>query len=404
MDYLDAQTGSRTDLEVKAEDDLGDIRMAEDRPTYRSWKKKYRKMRIKFDQNMRRGEELYKKEQKALATARRLAIQKDRLLDLLLDVNNSPQIPPEKRFDLSLDPPSEEDDALVLDVDRPYTPPHGDRPAKSYKKLLTEVPHSSYATAAEQFPSLLADLQAGRDSPADASQGISHPPSFLTADEIDNYLYEIDMRLANQESARTGGTMPPMLPTLAPIAQTNGPNGALTSGATDNPAKDALLSHSRDFALRNPTSVYNWLRKHAPGTFLQDTEAHPEKDKGGGDNDDHHTTGTGRGRGGAKGERASGRGGSAVGSARSKRNSKAAAHADEYDEESYHVATPTATAKGKRKRVVDDDPGYRPKGGSSRPTKKKRKSEVEGTPTTSAKKRSKKSSAAAHGDGEGGDD
>jgi hypothetical protein len=38
--------------------------------------------------------------------------------------------------------------------------------------------------------------------------------------------------------------------------------------------------------------------------------------------------------------------------------------------------------KGKRKRVVDDDPGYRPKGGSSRPTKKKRKSEGgEGTPT-----------------------
>lgn len=74
MDF-DAQ--SRTDLSVKAEDDLVDTRVAEDRPTYRSWKKKYRKMRIKFDQNMRKGEELYKREQKALATARRLAIQKE---------------------------------------------------------------------------------------------------------------------------------------------------------------------------------------------------------------------------------------------------------------------------------------------------------------------------------------
>ena len=52
-----------------------------------------------------------------------------RLLDLLLDVNNSAQIPPEKRFDLSLEPPSD-DDALSLDIDRPSTPPPGDRPAK----------------------------------------------------------------------------------------------------------------------------------------------------------------------------------------------------------------------------------------------------------------------------------
>ncbi|KAM7186311.1 IEC3 subunit of the Ino80 complex, chromatin re-modelling domain containing protein [Naviculisporaceae sp. PSN 640] len=401
MDF-DAQ--SRTDLSVKAEDDLVDTRMAEDRPTYRSWKKKYRKMRIKFDQNMRKGEELYKREQKALATARRLAIEKDRLLDLLLDVNNCAQIPPEKRFDLSLDVPSD-DEALFLDIDRPSTPPHGAPPAKSYKKLLNEVPHSSYATAAEQFPELLADLQVGRDSPADPSQGISHPPSFLTADEVDNYLHEIDMRLANQESARTGRPAPSLLPTLAPIAQTNGPNGSFTAASTDSlTAKESAsmaLSHSRDFALRNPTSVYNWLRKHAPKTFLQDAESHPDKDKGG-EHDDHHT-GAGRGKGGAKGERGSGRGGNAVGSARSKRTIKAV-NTDDYDEDlgSYHVSTPTTGAKGKRKRVVDDDPGYRPKGGSSRPTKKKRKSEVGGagdsTPSASAAQKRSKKTAATPGD------
>lgn len=327
-------------------------------------------------------------------------------------MNNSAQIPPEKRFDLSLEAPSD-DDALCLDIDRPSTPPPGDRPAKSYKKLLSEIPHSNYTTAAEQFPKLIEDLEAGRDSPADPAQGISHPPSFLTADEIDNYLYEIDMRLANQENGKNGGTMPAMLPTLAPASHTNGHNSTSVNGALNGTSKESAstpLSHTRDFALRNPTSVYNWLRKHAPKTFLQDVEAHPEKDKGG-DNDDHHT-GSGRGRGGAKGERSSGRGGSAVGSARSKRMSKgaAAAHADDYDDDvasSYHVSTPTAAGgKGKRKRIADDDPGYRPKGGSSRPTKKKRKSDMGGdsTPTAPAPKRSRKSGGTHADAGKGGDD
>ena len=53
--------------------------MADDKHTYRSWKKKYRKMRLVFDQKMHEGEELHKLEQRALATARRLAIQKEQV-------------------------------------------------------------------------------------------------------------------------------------------------------------------------------------------------------------------------------------------------------------------------------------------------------------------------------------
>jgi hypothetical protein len=48
--------------------------VAENRPYYRSWKKKYRKMRIKFDQEMHEGESLHRKEQKAFATCKRLAV------------------------------------------------------------------------------------------------------------------------------------------------------------------------------------------------------------------------------------------------------------------------------------------------------------------------------------------
>ncbi|KAK4126672.1 hypothetical protein N657DRAFT_565261 [Parathielavia appendiculata] len=372
-------------MKVKAEDDSADVRMADDRPTYRSWKKKYRKMRINFDQKMHEGEELYKLEQKALATARRLAVQNDRLLDLLLDVNNSAQIPPEKRIDLSLDLPSD-DDSLLLDIDRPSTPPPGPAPAKAYKDLLREVPHFRFSSAPERFPKLVADLEAGRDSPADPAQGQLHPPTFLAADDIDNYIWELDTHLAIEEAA-TGGTRKtttdpiPPLPTLAPLAHTDRPN-----------PKDA----QRDFAVRNPISVYNWLRKYAPKTFLQDAEQHhdsKENGSGGDHHDGHH--GSARSRGGAKGERTP-RGTAGTGSTRGKRASTAhsrvtaAAVAESFgegpdDEFGYGgdggsaMTTPAGGAmgggKGKRKRVVDDDPGYRPKGGSSRPAKKKRKSE-----------------------------
>ena len=74
---MEVDTPTRSDRDVKAEDEGGDTRMADDKPTYRSWKKKYRKMRFVFDQKMREGEELYRLEQKALATARRLAIEKE---------------------------------------------------------------------------------------------------------------------------------------------------------------------------------------------------------------------------------------------------------------------------------------------------------------------------------------
>jgi hypothetical protein len=63
---------NRLDLRVKAEEDE-----PAEKPTYRSWKKKYRKMRLIFDQKMHEGEELHRLEQKALATAKRLAVQKE---------------------------------------------------------------------------------------------------------------------------------------------------------------------------------------------------------------------------------------------------------------------------------------------------------------------------------------
>ncbi|OIW29122.1 hypothetical protein CONLIGDRAFT_715514 [Coniochaeta ligniaria NRRL 30616] len=428
---MDLDTPTRPDRAVKAEDDGHDSEMVHSKPSYRSWKKKYRKMRVVFEGKMREGENLYKLEQKALETANRLAVENDRLLDLLLDVNNCPQIPPDKRIDLTLDAPADEDD-LHLPIDRPTTPSSTPKNGtKSYKQLLAEVPHFGFASAAGRLPELvISDLNTGRDSPADPQQGAPHPPTFLTADDIDNYIYQADVRLAARRARSDSPT--DLLPTLAPLAGTAGqppdrsvPASALlqnlqtatSTHSLPNPSNPATSSSAaRDLALRNPTSVYNWLRKHAPKTFLQDHEISAA---------DHHAAPSDDTPAHAKGGAASSR------TSRGERPAKTPARpkktpgsrprpppkdteAMDLDSETAPDATATLLtpaekkAAAKRKRVVDDDPGYRPKGGSSRPRgARKRKSlggggggadEVSSTPTTApppAKKARKSMPAAA---------
>lgn len=61
------------DDDVKNEDGGPDVRMGDAKPTYKSWKKKYRKMRIQFDMLQAQNEELYQLEQKALRKTKQLA-------------------------------------------------------------------------------------------------------------------------------------------------------------------------------------------------------------------------------------------------------------------------------------------------------------------------------------------
>ncbi|KAL7909122.1 IEC3 subunit of the Ino80 complex, chromatin re-modelling domain-containing protein [Trichoderma velutinum] len=336
---------------------------SERRPAgYKSWKKKYRKMRIVFDHKMHECEELHKQEAKAANTVKRLAIENDRLLDLLLEVNNSPQIPSDRRIDLSLKPPSNEK-ALCLPMDRDRSKDK-DAAMKKLEQMLSDIPHSTYDSAKETKSSFLADLG--------APDGESHPAHFLSADDIDDYIYLVDIGIDPDST----------LPTMAPLAH---PIARLPS----NPQT------------KNPTSVTNWLRKHAPKIFLQDGETHADGD------DEAAGTGTGAGAGGshasarkprgsAKGERggskASGKGKKGGAAARL---SAAAERGDgdaSMDDDGDFGATPAARSS-KRKR--DDDTGYKPRGSSSRPTKKKRKSDVEATPTA---RKSKKDAAAANKD------
>ncbi|KAJ3463288.1 hypothetical protein MRS44_008074 [Fusarium solani] len=311
------------------------------RAGYKSYKKKYRKMRIVFDQKMHDGEELHKQEDKAAA------------LPPIGHITRNQQLasnPPEKQIDLSLEP-SSDPKALVLPLDRDHAD-RKEKPGKKLEDLINGVPHSSYSNAKETLPAIISELK--------APEGESHPSDFLSADDIDNYIYELDTSIDPEST----------IPTLAPRAHPN----------THQPTNPHL---------KNPTSVTNWLRKHAPKIFLQDGETHGDADDGEGGHTGGRKT---RGTRGERGGRASTRGKRVSAAARA---SAAADRGDwdaSMDEDPDFASTPVG--RGKRKRN-DDDTGYKPRGSSTRPSKKKRKSEVDGTPSV---RKSKKEAAAARDD------
>lgn len=107
--------------------------------------------------------------------------------------------------------------------------------------------------------------------------------------------------------------------------------------------QDRATDREKEMQLRNPVSVYNWLRKHQPQVFLQDNEGHSEKS--------------------AK-----------PAPSRSSRRAPASSGPTKQEHELYDedgIALEVGTSgRGKRKR--DDDSVYRPKGGSSRPSKRKK--------------------------------
>ena len=258
---------------------------------------------------------------------------------MLYEINNSAQIPLDKRIDVSLKPPADSKDP-VLPMDKNYAS-QKEAALKRLEQLLTDVPHTSYSAAKAAKLSSVEDLVTGDDD--------AKPASFLAADDVDDYIYALDRSIDKNEVH---------IPTLAPAAhQTAAPS----------------LNNAH---LKNPTSVTNWLRKHAPKIFLQDGEAHGG-DEGDGGEAGGHTGGTsGRKSRGGRGER--GGKASTRGSKRASTSSRAAADRGDWDgsmDEDVDYGTPVG--RGKRKR--DDDGGYRPGGSSSRPSKKKRKSEGEVT-------------------------
>jgi hypothetical protein len=144
---------------------------------------------------------------------------------------------------------------------------------------------------------------------------------------------------------------------LSPEHQAEYPSVMDSSGGFIPRASERRSSHDRDreTAFRNPVSVYNWLKKHQPGSFPHDGESVSEKQPS-----------------------------RAAGTRASKRATAQASRDEEhYDEDGTLLEVPAAASAagggaggggggGRSKRKRDEDGGYRPKGGSSGRSRKKK--------------------------------
>lgn len=208
-------------------------------------------------------------------------------------------------------------------------------PSKSLAALMATVPHAPYEVTAVPpsvynvpgVPTEMArDLEIGPDKP--------EPVAYVSPDRMDEHLALVDASL-NQ----------PAEPAL------------YTSNPKFTPAPPHLSD--KDLEVKNPVSVYNWLRLHEPKIFLQDGEPASLAEKA--------VSKPGALRGAGK---------RAAIPAPSRPDTVEFVEEDGMGYDVSLSGAPTAKEKtpagGKRKRTSDEDGGYRPKGGSSRPSKKKR--------------------------------
>ncbi|KAL8797485.1 MAG: hypothetical protein Q9195_000301 [Heterodermia aff. obscurata] len=329
------------DIAPKAPDDAPKL-------TYRSYKKKFLKLKHSFDRTIVDSNNLCEEEQTLKRQAQELQESNDQILDLLLQINDEySRLPSRYRFDIS-SPTPEASEVPPLDPDQPnsqlklasankidFSKGYVDKLPRSLK-ALSILPHTT-------LESCIAENLLPSDLDSDDPTGYYSPSHEAT------YLAQLDSSLG---LSYIGGPPQP--------------------ASTRNPDKEK--ERQKQHELENPVSAYNWLRKNQPQVFLQDHEDGPSpaarlaKDR------------TSAAKASPK-PRASPKPPVAKGT---KRARESAVKKEEQelvlDDDGTIIggggledSAPPMSSKGKRKRDRgDDDNAYRPKGGSSRAPKKKK--------------------------------
>lgn len=254
------------------------------------------------------------------------------LLQLLVDLNSFPQIPPLLRYDLktptereSADQEakpliSEEEGHLELRKARSQLQA-GEIDTARYRDIEASLLKSSAFMPGVFYSSLLENAPPSAQSgkKPHASSGASE--AYLSTKQEEHYLQALDAFLDG--------------------INTNPRSHAANSLGTRN--AERTTERERETQLRNPVSVYNWLRRHQPQVFLQDNEPGSEKVSR------------------ATGSRSSTR--------KSAGKETVKQEPELYDEDGIALEI-GSSSKGKRK--LDNDGGYRPKGGNARGTKRRK--------------------------------
>ncbi|OCK74957.1 hypothetical protein K432DRAFT_437754 [Lepidopterella palustris CBS 459.81] len=371
-----ADIKARLEAQAAALPDSGDP--ASKAPVKRSWRRKYRKMRVVFEDKMNQSNNSYREEFKTAALARRLQEQNDQLLDLLVDINDAGRIPGYLRFDLRSPSPSESViPSLEADADPDPIAIHnlirearaemvaGLMSPEEFAKLESKLSCRSLDVGPKSLAILAAQVAHTSELPDPVPEDLQigdNAPGYLTPNHEEEYLLSTDAALADSTiydpSAHDG----------RPLRTTTHP-----------------LPTDKELTLRNPDSVYNWLRKHQPQVFLQDKDPHHE-----------NASEKSSARPAAE-KHGQGRGGGKRPSAVSASTPGPKTEQDILDEEIGFIPE-TGTGSAKSRRNNKDDEPYRPKGGSSRPAKRKRE---DGESGKSARKKSRASGGGAGGSGGG---
>lgn len=253
-------------------------------------------------------------------------------MEVLLEFNESIHVSPALRYDLSLPDdnpflptPEQEIAPLVNDATLARTAlkeakdelASGNLSTSAYRQVEASIKRNKEFAPSTQYSSLIKIPHTSEASPVYENIALDHKLGYFTAEHETEYYLALDAKLGDEAAALQLQRIPDP-PTFA--------------------------ERERDASIRNPASVYNWLRRNQPQT-LQDHEVASEKSV------------------------------SRPSNARTSKRAPAQRKDEDkdiYDDDGMDVEP---TPKNKRKR--DDDTGYRPKGGSSRPKKKKE----EGTPS-----------------------
>lgn len=212
---------------------------------------------------------------RALGTRLLNCISRSQLLDLLLDVNESTKVLPHLRYDLRSPTP----DASAVPALEPDLSPYGFSEIESTRAALGEAKQDLYSgqispaalkvmeaefhavlNRTSSLPNLsrvqhtTINIVSAEEMPKDLLQ--EAPIGYMTPRHEDEFLSALDTYLAS---------LPPEPPLMLP-----------------RPFRPTDREREKDAQLRNPVSVYNWLREHRPKVFLQDPrpeekESAPEK-------------------------------------------------------------------------------------------------------------------------------
>lgn len=283
---------------------------------------------VKFERQMRESSTLFRDQQRILDISQRIAEQNDQILSMLLELNSHPQIPARLRFDLrdpapqkarSSDNVNKEIATEQLRLKR-YKVQKGDIRQPEYDDYEQYVlgttefaPQISYSDLV--YKPLRGPLERASEEPDDSANTLAG--GLLSSKQEEQYLQSLDSFLDGRS--------------VHPRAH------ATSNIGYPHPEKSA--DRERESQIRNPVSVYNWLRKNQPQVFLQD----PDHDK------------------------------TKIAAALRKSKRESIAKAPKVEPELYDddgIALEPSGSKGKRKR--DEDTGYRPKGGHARPTKRRK--------------------------------